>query len=87
MRKMSIKLLPLLCAIALLAALVPAGVLPVAAAKDKPLPHRSETTLLEQIIQRDGFLDGIWYPWFTHTYLGCGLTTNEMAQQYLRDSW
>ncbi len=83
MRKLSMKLLPLLCAVALLAVLVPAGVLPVAAAKDKALPHRSETTLMEKIIERDGFLDGIWYPWFTHTYLGCSLTSNEMAHQYL----
>ena len=81
MRKLSVKLLTLLLALTLLAALVPAGV--VSAAADKPLPHRSETTLMEKIIQRDGFLEGIWYPWFTHTYLGCGLTTNELAQEWL----
>ncbi len=80
MRKLSVKLLPLLCAVAMLVALVPAGAL---TASGKALPHRSETTLMEEIIQRDGFLEGIWYPWFTHTYLGCGLTTNELAQEWL----
>ena len=85
MRKMSVKLLTLLCAAVLLAAMVPLGAIPVAAAKDKPLPSRSETTLLEQILERDGFLEGIWYPWFTHEYLGCGLTTNELAQEWLID--
>ncbi len=82
MRKWSVKLLTLLCVATLLAAMVPLSALPVSAGK--ALPHRSETTLLEQIIERDGFFEGIWYPWLTHTYLGCGLTTNEMAQQYLK---
>ena len=82
MRKWSAKLLTLLCAVALLVAMVPMGILPTSAGKI--LKHRSETTLLEEIIERDGFFEGIWYPWFTHTYLGCGLTTNEMAQQYLK---
>ena len=82
MRKWSVKLLTLLCAVTLVAAMLPLSVLPTSAGKI--LKHRSETTLLEQIIERDGFFEGIWYPWFTHTYLGCGLTSNEMAQQYLR---
>lgn len=82
MRKRSVKLLTLLCAVALLMALLPLGA--VSTSAGKILKHRSETTLLEEIIQRDGFFEGIWYPWFTHTYLGCGLTTNEMAQQYLK---
>lgn len=81
MRKWSVKLMTLLCAVTLLAAMVPAGALSVSAGKT--LTHRSETTLLDQIIERDGFIDGIWYPWFTHTYLGCGLTTNELAQEWL----
>lgn len=81
MRKWSVKLLPLLCALSLLVALIPVGVLPVSAGK--VLNNRSETTLMEQIIERDGFIEGIWYPWFTHTYLGCGLTSNELAAKWL----
>ena len=81
MRKMSVRVLTLLCAVALLAALLPLSALSVSAAK--VLPHRSETTLMEKIVQRDGFIEGIWYPWFTHTYLGCGLTSNELAAKWL----
>ena len=65
MRKWSVKLLTLLCVVTLLAAMVPLTALPVSAGKI--LKHRSETTLLEKIIERDGFFEGIWYPWFTHT--------------------
>ena len=75
------RLLTLLCAVALLLALIPAGVVSVSAGK--VLKHRTETTLLEKILERDGFIEGIWYPWFTHAYLGCGLTSNELAAQWL----
>ena len=77
------RLVSVLCALVMLVALIPMGAIPTVSA-GKALVHRTETTLLEEIIQRDGFFEGIWYPWFTHTYLGCGLTTNEMAQQYLK---
>ena len=75
------RLLTLLCALALLVALIPAGAIPVSAGK--VLVHRTETTLMEKILERDGFIEGIWYPWFTHTYLGCGLTSNELAAKWL----
>ncbi|MBQ3202940.1 MAG: hypothetical protein IJB36_04780 [Clostridia bacterium] len=81
MRKWSVKLITMLCAVALLAAMVPLSALPVSAGK--ALPHRSETTLMEKILERDGFIEGIWFPWLTHTYLGCGLTSNELAAQWL----
>ena len=76
------RLLSLLCALAMLAVLIPAGALPVSAGKT--LVHRSETTLLEKILERDGFIEGIWYPWFTHEYLGCSLTSNELAAKWLK---
>ena len=82
MRKWSVKLLTLLCAVTLLAAMLPLSA--VSTSAGKILKHRSETTLLEQIIERDGFFEGIWYPWFTHTYLGCSLTSNELANKWLR---
>lgn len=81
MRKWNMKLLTLLCAVTLLAAMVPLSAVSVSAGK--VLKHRSETTLMEKILERDGFIEGIWYPWFTHTYLGCGLTSNELAAQWL----
>lgn len=75
------RLLTLLCAMAMLVALIPAGAVPVSAGKT--LVNRTETTLLEEILERDGFIEGIWYPWFTHEYLGCGLTSNELAAKWL----
>ena len=51
-------LVSVLCAVALLMCMVT----PALADKDGTFPWREETTLLEQILERDGFLDGIWYP-------------------------
>lgn len=73
------KWLSLLCALALLLALVSATALPAAAETRKTLYH--------QILERDGFIEGVWYPWFTHDNLGCGLTTNEVAAQYITNPW
>ena len=49
----------LLCILVLLMSMVT----PAFAAKDGALPRKEEATLLDQILKRDGFLDGIWYPW------------------------
>lgn len=37
------------------------------------------------IIERDGYLEGCWYPWFTHSWLGSSLC--ESAQMEAIDSW
>lgn len=77
------KLLSLLCAWTLLLALVPtAAVVTVSAAEAK-----ATKTLYQQILERDGFIEGVWYPWFTHTYLGCGFTANEVAAQWITNAW
>ena len=76
------KLLSFLCAAVLVMALLPLGALPAAAAEPK-----ATKTLYQQILERDGFIEGVWYPWFTHTYLGCGFTSNEMAAQYITNCW
>lgn len=73
------KLLCVLCVLTLLAALVPVATLPVAAETRK--------TLYDEILERDGFIEGVWYPWFTHDNLGCGLTTNEVAAKYITNGW
>ena len=37
------------------------------------------------IIEKDGYIEGCWYPWFTHSWLGSSLcTSNEMEAI---DSW
>lgn len=47
------------------------------------MPYLKKGTLLEQILQRDGFIDGIWYPWFNGSTVGHNLTGNEvMAMHY-----
>ena len=76
------KLLSLLCALTMLVALVPAACLPTAAAET-----RAAKTLYQEILERDGFIEGVWYPWFTHTYLGCGFTANEVAAQWITNGW
>ena len=40
-----------------------------------------------QIIQRDGYLEGIWWPWFTHDDLGHGFTANETMVKYVGNAW
>ncbi len=75
------KLLSLLCALCLLVALVPTTAVAVAA------QPKATQNLYQQILERDGFIEGVWYPWFTHTYLGCGFTTNEVAATWITNGW
>lgn len=77
--------LALCCAAVMLLALCPAAALPVGAGT--VLVHRTETTLMEQIIARDGCLEGIWFPWFGHDNLGHGLTSNEVMVEYVGNQW
>ncbi len=73
------KLLCVLCVLTLLLAVVPAM---TASAETK-----ARKTLYHEILERDGFIEGVWYPWFTHDNLGCGLTTNEVAAKYITNPW
>ena len=73
------KLLSLVCVLTLLLALVPSLAAPVSAETRKTLYH--------EILERDGFIEGVWFPWFTHDNLGCGLTTNEVAAKYITNAW
>jgi len=75
------KLLSFLCALALLAALIPTAAAVVTA------DTSARKTLYHEILERDGFIEGVWYPWFTHDNLGCGLTTNEVAATYITNPW
>ncbi len=72
MRKIGIKaFLPILCVIALLCSSCGAIV-----ATGSETPQSYERITAFDLIERDAYLEGIWYPWFTHTYLGSGLATN-----------
>ena len=44
-------------------------------------------TSVAEILERDGYLDGIWWPWFTHDDLGHGLTANETMTKYVGNAW
>ncbi len=49
---------------------------------DFPWTEESNPTLIEQILQRDGFIDGIWFPWFHGGTVGHNLTSNELMADY-----
>lgn len=80
MRKLAVKkLLPILCSIVVLFGAV-ATVMVSGATTD--FPWRAEKNSVAKILERDGYIEGIWYPWLTHEYLGNGLTSNELMTQY-----
>lgn len=76
------KLLSLLLVVLMVASLLPTAAVTVSAADT-----RAKKPLYQEILERDGFIEGVWYPWFTHTYLGCGFTANEAAAQWITNGW
>ena len=82
MKKTMKSVLGALCALALLAGLT--GVLPAVAEK---ADLAQEPTLLEQILERDGLLDGIWFPWFEGGSIGHGFTGNDVMAKYYGAAW
>lgn len=91
MKKWGIKvLLPVLCTVALLTAAV--GVLLTRGAESDPATPvataENPTALsVATILERDGYLEGIWWPWFTHDDLGHGFTANETMVEYVGNNW
>ena len=85
--KLRQKLITLLCVVALLCSVLP----PVAAAKapggDFAWTDSKKPMLIEQILQRDGLIDGIWFPWFDGGNVGHSLTGNEVMVRYYGSSW
>lgn len=89
-------LLPLLCAVAVLATTV--GVLlvqgdidntsvPAAAPAPQAVSAYPTALAVADILERDGYLEGIWFPWLTHDNLGHGFTANETMVEYVGNSW
>ena len=70
------RILSFLCAIFLILCAVPAAVFTVSATEPQGI------TLLEQIIRRDGLIDGIWYPWIAPGENGHSLAGNEVLAKY-----
>jgi len=84
MRRVNLKvLLPILCSVALLFSVV-GSIL----ASGVSLSWRGGTTEIEKILERDGYIEGIWYPWFQHSFLGHCLSPNKMCAEVLgSDNW
>ena len=88
MRKtLSKALLSLLCAVTLLAGMVPLTAITASAEMGCDFPWTKEQTLLEQIIERDGLLDGVWYPWINAGQSGHNLTGNDLMAKYYGEEW
>ena len=80
-------LLTLLCAVALLLGTVPAVAAAKAPGGDLAWTDSKSPLLIEQILQRDGLIDGIWFPWFDGGNVGHSLTGNELMVRYYGSSW
>ncbi len=78
--------LAVLCAAVLMLGAIPTTVYAVLGG-DFPWTAPEEQTLMEQILERDGFLDGIWYPWFDGGRVGHSLTGNETMVKYEGTGW
>ena len=88
MKKTACKaLLSLLCAVVLLMGALPFSALTVSAEMGCDFPWTKGQTLLEQIIERDGLLDGVWYPWINSGQSGHNLTGNDIMAQYYGEEW
>ena len=70
----------------LLSALLLVGVLPMTAfaemGGDFPWTDTDDKMLIEEILERDGLIDGIWMPWFNEGQTGHNLTGNELMAKY-----
>ena len=77
-------ILSLLCAVALLVSTVPTAVV---AKTGLDFPWTKEATLLEQIVQRDGLIDGIWYPWLVPGHNSHSLAGNEVMAKYYGEQY
>ena len=76
--------LTLLCTLAMVVTMIA----PVAAGITAgDLPWTSKDLMIEQILKRDGLIDGIWFPWFEGGSIGHGLTGNDVMAKYYGKEW
>ena len=61
-----------------------AGDAPAATAVSSDYPT---ALAVADILERDGYLEGIWFPWLTHGDLGHGFTANETMVEYVGNTW
>ena len=53
---------------------------------DFPWTGSSDKMLIEEILERDGLIDGIWLPWFNSGQTGHNLTGNDLMATYYNSS-
>ena len=87
MKKTACKILSLLCAVVVMACAIPFAAFTVSAEMGCDFPWTKGQTLLEQIIERDGLLDGVWYPWINAGQSGHNLTGNDVMAKYYGADW
>ena len=80
------RFLALLCALVLLCAAIPVTAA-TAPGGDFSWTSQGKDMLIEQILQRDGLIDGIWFPWFDGGNVGHSLTGNEVMVRYYGSGW
>ena len=85
--KLRTRITALLCSLLLLAGLVPVAAVSAALGGDFPWTDEKQPMLIEQILERDGLIDGIWFPWFDGGNVGHSLTGNETMVRYQGSSW
>lgn len=83
--------LPILCALTLLVGvagtLLAQGAVSLANASQSASSDHPTALAVADILERDGYLEGIWFPWLTHGDLGHGFTANETMVEYVGNSW
>ncbi|MBQ4333412.1 MAG: hypothetical protein IJC33_06520, partial [Clostridia bacterium] len=77
-------LLPLLCVMALLVGMLT----PLSAVADKTIPAAEQPTAIDLLLERDGYLEGVWYPWFEWYQIGANLApSNPTMESLLGSAW
>ena len=79
------KLIALLAALLMVASMMPLSVF-AAMGGDFPWTDTEDKMLIEEILERDGFIDGIWMPWFNEGQTGHNLTGNDLMADYYNSS-
>ncbi len=75
------KLLALLVALMVLVSAIPSSAF-AEMGGDFPWTDTDSEFLIEEILKRDGFIDGIWFPWIDGGRCGHNLTGNDVMAEY-----
>ena len=79
------KLIAILAAVLMLASMMPLTAF-AEMGGDFPWTGSEDKMLIEEILERDGFIDGIWMPWFNEGQTGHNLTGNDLMADYYNSS-